>query len=775
MYPSNWLADPSFKKCLIARVKYYDTVENTVYLSSHQYTGIIDGLERACIPRITDAPNFQLSVSYSDKDLSTNINYGSLPIMNNDGRFDEWMDYGFDGRDITLFIGPVDGQVDTDFVTIFDGIIDRLTIDNNNTINLTFRDFSKRLDKPIQAVNYSSGETITFTTDTTKTVSVATNLANTPKPIVFGEVFNIEPVLLNAQYLVYQVSAEQINAITAVYDRGIRLTLGTGYRVDLTKGIIELINNPSGTITCDVQGVFTQTSFSTPGPVSYSNNLGQIVREICYRAGISATKLQNFPYSCNVSVGIYIKDRTNSLDVIDELMSSVNGFIYFDTTGNLIITSLVVANNSIGSKVGNTTATLAYGDMVYLTDPAIDGYIIASNTVPETTVNYSLSALANVHILVPYNVPYIADSNTIIGDINIRAFNIPNFRTKVGYKKNYTVQTDVASAILAADREFMAAEYRVSTAEDLALQTRFLSSIERISQDSTLISSTQADSLAKGLLARYGRQIYTAEFTMLLTDVVKASLGSVIKLVDDRFGLSKGRLATISQLNINYLEGIATVSADFYTYPYIDQYYEYSLSSVLKQISGVSTLSGYSLSTPAGAVAAINASQYKYVRRFEIAPNLSTIGDSCSARLSTITSVGDPSTLYYRAVFTLLAGNLLQIQIRGSTTVTGTIPYTGIETLQVVYDFNSKNMAVVHPTGTLVGSVNVNTAPSYLCLAINNSAKTSGSPTITTFIDQVYGQGGIPSYRWIEINKQEVPSYLTMNELELENGTYLLV
>lgn len=775
MYPSNWLADPSFKKCLIARVKYYDTVENTVYLSSHQYTGIIDGLERACIPRITDAPNFQLSVSYSDKDLSTNINYGSLPIMNNDGRFDEWMDYGFDGRDITLFIGPIDGQVDTDFVTIFDGIIDRLTIDNNNTINLTFRDFSKKLDKPIQAVNYSSGETITFTTNTSKTIPVATNLANTPKPIVFGGVFNIEPVLLNAQYLVYQVSAEQINAITAVYDRGIRLTLGTGYRVDLTKGIIELINNPSGTITCDVQGVFTQTSFSTPGPVSYSNNLGQIVREICYRAGISATKLQKFPYSCNVSVGVYIKDRTNSLDVIDELMSSVNGFIYFDTTGNLIITSLVVANNSIGSKVGNTTATLAYGDMVYLTDPAIDGYIIASNTVPETTVNYSLSALANVYILVPYNTPYIADSNTIIGDINIRAFNIPNFRTKVGYKKNYTVQTDVASAILAADREFMAAEYRVSTAEDLALQSRFLSSIERISQDSTLISSTQADSLAKGLLARYGRQIYTAEFTMLLTDVVKASLGSVIKLVDDRFGLSKGRLATISQLNINYLEGIATVSADFYTYPYIDQYYEYSLSSVLKQISGVSTLSGYSLSVPATAIIAVNAAQYKYVRRFEIAPNLSIIGDVCSVKLNIITAAGSPSALFYTATFTLLAGNLLQIRLTGSSTVTTNIPYIGIETLQVVYDFNSKTMAVFHPTGTIIGNVNVNTAPSYLCLTINNSVKTAGSPSVATFIDQIYSQDGIPSYRWIEINKQEVPSYLTMNDLELENGTYLLV
>lgn len=774
VYPSNWLADPSFPKCLVARVKYYDTAENTVYLSSHAYTGIIDGAERVCIPRISDSPNFELSVSYSDKDLSTNINYGFLPIMNSDGKFDEWMDYGFDGRSITLFIGPIDGQVDTDFVTIFDGIIDRLTIDNNNTINLTFRDFTKKLDKPIQDTNYQSGESITFTTNITKTVSITSSLANTPKPIVYGQVYNIEPVLLNAQYLVYQVSNEAINAITAVYDRGVRLNAGSGYRVDLSKGILELVNNPSGTITCDVQGISIESDYSAPGTKVYSNSLGNIIREICYRAGISNTKLLKYPYSCNVGVGIYIRDRSNCLDVIDSLMSSVNGFVYFDNTGNLIISSLVVANNDIGSKVTNTTAGLAYGDVVYSTSPTVDGYILASDTIAETTVGYSLSTLSQQHILIPFNKPFIADSSSIVGDINIRAFNIPNFRTKVGYQKNYTVQTDIAAGTLSADREFMAVEYRSAIVENLALQSKFLSSIERVSQDTQLINSTQAGSLASGLLARYGRQIYTAEFTMLLTDVVSASLGSVVKLVDSRFGLSTGRMATISRISINYLEGIANLAVDFYTYPYIGQYYEYLLASMIRQITGTSTVSGYTVSVPAGANSVIAASQYKYTRRFEYLPNITTIGESSLIKFVSLNSSGNVATTYYQIVFTVLSATQLQVQFIGASTTTFTIPYTGIEALQIMFDFNSKKCAVIHPSGNVVGGV-FNTSPTYLAININNASKTSPSNSQVIFIDSNYSGTTYNSVRWLEISKQEVPTYLTLEGLELENGTYLLV
>lgn len=772
MYPANWLSDPSFPKCLVARVKYYDTVENTVYLSSHAYTGVIDGVERACIPRLSDAPNFELAVSYSEKSFSTNINYGSLPIINSDGYFDSWMDYGFDGRSITLFIGPIDGQVDTEFVTIFDGIIDRLTVDNNNILNLTFRDFTKKLDKPIQDINYTASETITFTTDTTKTVSITASLANTPKPIVYGEVFNIEPVLLNAQYLVYQVSTEQINAITAVYDKGIRLTLGSGYRVDLSKGILELINNPSGTITCDVRGISLESNYAVPGTKIYSDSLSNIVREICYRGGISNTKLLKYPYSCKVSVGIYINQRNNALDIIDELMSSVNGFIYFDTTGNLIISSLVVANNSIGSKVTNTTAGLAYGDVVYDTSVNIDGYVLASDTIPETTVSYSLSTLSTKHILVPFNKPYIADSSTIVGDINIRAFNIPNFRTKVSYKKNYTVQTDLAAATLAADREFQSNEYRTSIKEDLALQTKFLSSIERVSQDTLLTSNIQADSLSSGLLARYGRQIYTAEFTMLLTDVVTATLGSSIKLVDNRFGLSKGRLGTISKISINYLEGLAIIAADFYTYPYINQYYEYLLPSIIRQVTGTSTVSGYTVSVPAGAHTAILASQYKYTRRFEFSPNLTSIGEVSIVRLVGLNSSGLPLGARYALTITLLSATQLRIQFTGGGDYT--IPYSGIEPLQIIFDFNSKIAAVVHATGTVVGGT-TGVSFEFAALQILNTAKVSPVSSKVDFIDVNYGDTIYSSIRWLEISKQEVPSYLTMEDLELENGTYLLV
>lgn len=972
MYPENWLSDPSFEKCLVARLHYYDTAERTLYLSSHKYQGIIDGIERACIPRLAGSPNFQINVTTSEKDLSTSVNYGSLSIINADGLFDEWMDFAFDGRDITIFIGPPDGDVDKDFITIFDGLIDKLTIDNSNSLSITFRDYSKKLDKPIQAVNFADPESITFTTDTTKTVTISSSLKDTPKPLVFGQVYNIEPVLINAASLVYMVSNEKIQAIDAVYDKGIILTPVTGYRVDLDKGILELVNNPSGTITCDVKGVMIQPStiiptpeyaipddsisfnstttmldlvgnfsmvettigipggaagdiavvrtstvydlennlgspkftlldstdaniyfgfvdknvdadtlvsyFTTPsteipslfyavadsagtgiqgyntssgtlntdlnsavgvggtinfdidntgtdimlfayadgdlgtllatapntalnynnltpfflvvylntphtfygnfaGTVlsnlptpTYSDKLIDIVKDISYRSGIDISKLQQSNNVANISTGIYIKDRENSLDIIDQLMASINGFTYFNTLGELKLSSIVVPNNYNGCKVGHTTSALSQGDIVYQ-DSIDDAYILLSDNIsPPITVSYSLDTLSENHILVEFNKPYIANSGNIIGEIEVRSLNIPNFRTKVAYKKNYTVSSDLAAATLAATREFMSIEYRNVTKEDLSIQSKFKSSIEREAINSLIISNIQANSLASGLLAKYGRQIYTATFTMLLTDIVNASIGSILLLSDIRFGLLNGKLASIVALDINYLEGIATISADFYTYPYINQYTEYSLEHYAKAITGSYSVTDYTVSVSGSSSVSLNVAQHSLVRRFDYLPNLTTVGHSTEVVLCQTDNTGDPiiSGLDTKVIFTLISHEELQIDIIADTSIVSTLSYTSNMYFQIIYDFDTNEIAVVSGISTLSGPI-AGELP-HLSIFLDNSNNTNSSEAY--FLDTIYP---ITGRRWLEIAQQEVPSYLTMNQLELENGTYLLV
>jgi len=386
------------------------------------------------------------------------------------------------------------------------------------------------------------------------------------------------------------------------------------------------------------------------------------------------------------------------------------------------------------------------------------------------SVNFSINSLSEEHILIPFNKPYIANSGNIIGEIEVRSLNIPNFRTKVAYKKNYTVSSDLAAATLAATREFMSLEYRNITKEDLGIQSKFKSSIEREAVNSLIISDTQAASLSSGLLAKYGRQIYTASFTMLLTDIINASIGSIILLSDIRFGLLNGKLASIVSLDVNYLEGVANVSADFYTYPYINQYTEYNIEHSAKVISGTYSVVDYTVFTDSSSSVALNIGQHSGVRRFDYLPNLTTVGNSTEVLLCQMDNTGSPiiDIATAKAVFTLLVGDEIQIDLIADTTETFTVPYISTMYFQVLYDFDVDQLAVVTTNSTLQGGLAYRMP--HLGVFIDNTNNTNTSETY--FLDSIFPLTG---ERWLQIAKQEVPSYLTMENLELENGTYLLV
>ena len=78
---------------------------------------------------------------------------------------------------------------------------------------------------------------------------------------------NVEPVLVHANSLVYQVHDRSISAILDVKDKGASLTsagtvtnvdswtpVASQYVVDLTRGLIKLGSAPAGQITVDFQG-----------------------------------------------------------------------------------------------------------------------------------------------------------------------------------------------------------------------------------------------------------------------------------------------------------------------------------------------------------------------------------------------------------------------------------------------------------------------------------------------------------------------------------------
>ena len=86
------------------------------------------------------------------------------------------------------------------------------------------------------------------------------DLKGKPKPLCFGQVFNVPAVPVDTANLIYQVHDGIINSVTAAYDRGVALNKVGGvpaageYSDDLANGTFTLGGSPTGTVTADVQG-----------------------------------------------------------------------------------------------------------------------------------------------------------------------------------------------------------------------------------------------------------------------------------------------------------------------------------------------------------------------------------------------------------------------------------------------------------------------------------------------------------------------------------------
>lgn len=176
--------------------------------------------------------------------------FGTIVLSNSSGDLDALVtDYAWDDRRVEVRAG---GQAWpwASLRTVMVGRIVDCTA-NAGQIILTIADPSARLKKPLQANTYAG----------TGGLEGGVELKGRPKPIALGKVRNIEPVLVDAATLRYQVNDGPIAAVEAVYVNGSawtsNATPGAGqYKADLSTGIITLGGStpPQGILTADVRG-----------------------------------------------------------------------------------------------------------------------------------------------------------------------------------------------------------------------------------------------------------------------------------------------------------------------------------------------------------------------------------------------------------------------------------------------------------------------------------------------------------------------------------------
>jgi len=296
-------------------------------------------------------------------------------------------------------------------------------------------------------------------------------------PVCLGEVHNVEPLLVDKASLKYQVHDGPIERIIEVRDNGIVLS----YTANLSAGTFTLPASPVGVITCSVQGAKLSGT--------YVNTVAKLVELLAtgygtdpFLAGdLDAANLAAFDSANPQPVGVYLAERENVLAVCQSLAASVGAQVVMSPAGKLQLLKLSV-------PVAGTTVTSAN---------------MAEKTLrPEQ------------------RIPVVA-------------------AVKLGFCKNWTVQTNLETGIPAEHKALYAQEWLSVTASNDTVADAYKLTQEPPRQDTLMQVREDARSETARRLAlwREQRTVFAYEG---MPELMLEALGGFQTVTHARFGLSAG-------------------------------------------------------------------------------------------------------------------------------------------------------------------------------------------------------------------------------------------
>jgi hypothetical protein len=380
---------------------------------------------------------------------SSTVGWSEAVLSNPAGIRDGWLDEAWDGRAVRLLVGAPSWTL-AQFVPVFAGVATGLQATGEGDLRLLMSDFREQLNRPVQPTLLTTGPS-----------------ANEPAPIVLGSVYNIEPPNTDAALHRYPVHDAAVTAISDVRVGG----LTSSHTNDLANGHFDLGVTPAGRVTADVTG-----------PLSTA---AEMLVEVASRAGYSSfdtAGLAAFASAAPQPLGLYVGERRNAIDVLDDIAASVGAWWGIDS-----LQQITAAVSGIGTPVLTLTAddVVQYG--VELTDVVL-----------------------------------------------------PAWRVRVGYRRNWAVQTDGLFAAVPEDaRQRFGREYDVAEANDPAVQTLHPLARDPDVAGTLLVSPTDAAAEAARRLALFGvpRRLYRVRATRRAWPL---RAGQTVTLDYSRYGLAGG-------------------------------------------------------------------------------------------------------------------------------------------------------------------------------------------------------------------------------------------
>lgn len=251
--------------------------------------------------------------------------FGEMILVNDAGTLDPIFSQGWT-KDQPIMVrlgGPPSELRYPDFGTVFTGIMGMQTNITDKEITIPVFDDQKKLEIKIPKTSYGAAE---------YGATFPTGSEGIPKPIIYGEVHNLKPTLIDQVNLKYGVAGHAITQIGTVYDNGINITSHAS--IDLANATFTLNARPFGVVTCDVKGRSTQAG-------TYTDRLGGILEAIVQQeAGYAPSKidqasLRTLKQQRDVRVGIAITEQTSVLESIDKLIAGLLIFYGHNRSGSL--------------------------------------------------------------------------------------------------------------------------------------------------------------------------------------------------------------------------------------------------------------------------------------------------------------------------------------------------------------------------------------------------------------------------------------------------------
>lgn len=283
-------------------------------------------------------------------------------------------------------------------------------------------------------------------------------------------------------------------------------------RIRLTNG------SGSASFTADGSTVFANVSGLTfeegiaptgyePSSATYKNTAGDLVRYLCTNYGQESTrfsltdfdidKMILFDATHRQPVGVYLSDRQNVLDVAGKLAASVGARLVVDSEGLLSLVKLELPQIQPGT------------------------YITGADFVDKTL---EISSLA----------PVVAS-------------------VKLGYCKNWTVQTTVAAGIVGDGSQLFGEEWLTYTQTDSLAASNYNLYTDPVMEETFLLTVSDASTEANRRLGIFSTQRKVLKYKGLY-HLLFEDLGASQTITHPRFGLSEGKIGQIISISADLID-----------------------------------------------------------------------------------------------------------------------------------------------------------------------------------------------------------------------------